>query len=76
MGVVTSSDVQLRLPQRIVVSDISDDVVISIGDFSMRMHYTDALTLAQWIRLHGRRAKRNIGQLSPELRVAARLAAA
>ena len=51
----------LAVQRQIVVSDIEDMVTLKIGDSTLEFSYQDAFRLAQWLRVHGKRAKRFAG---------------
>lgn len=39
-------------------------VAIQIGNSTLRLHYTDALQLSQWIRIRAKESKRRAGDES------------
>jgi hypothetical protein len=54
----------LLAPNRVSVSDEGERVRLTIGNSSLLMGYEDAITLSQWLRVHGKKAKRHAGDLS------------
>lgn len=50
--------------QRIAVAAEGDVVKLSIGNADIRMPYETALQLSQWLRVRGKEAKRNAGDMS------------
>jgi hypothetical protein len=50
--------------QRIEVSAEGELVVLRVGNTTMHMPYDLALQLSQWLRVRGKEAKRNAGDLS------------
>ena len=51
-------------PHRVEVKQETEYVVVSIGNSDIRMHYTDALKLSQWIRIRAKQAKKFVGDTS------------
>lgn len=51
-------------PETVSVSDEGELVVMKIGNAELRMHYSDALTFSQWIRMRAKAAKRRAGDVS------------
>lgn len=50
--------------QRIGVSAEGDMVTLTIGNSEIRMPYETALQLSQWLRVRGKEAKRQAGDMS------------
>ena len=50
--------------QRIAVSVEGDLVVLTIGNYDMKMPYETAIQLSQWLRVRGKEAKRRAGDMS------------
>jgi hypothetical protein len=50
--------------QRIAVSIEGELVKLSIGNTDIRLPYEAALQLSQWLRVRGKEAKRNAGDVS------------
>lgn len=51
----------LLKPMKVKVEQNGEYVELTIGNSTMRMSYEHALTLSQWLRLHGKAAKRFAG---------------
>lgn len=51
-------------PHRVAVKQETEYVVITIGNSDIRMHYTDAFKLSQWIRVRAKQAKKFVGDTS------------
>jgi hypothetical protein len=51
-------------PERIEVSSEGELVVITVGNSALRLHYADALTVSQWIRVRAKEAKARCGDVS------------
>jgi len=51
----------LRHRQDVKAYAEGETTVIQIGNSTLRMHYTDALKLQQWIRMAAKEAKTNAG---------------
>jgi len=51
----------LLKPTQVKVEQNGENVELTIGNSTMRMSYTHALPLSQWLRLHGKAAKRFAG---------------
>lgn len=54
----------LLKPERIAVSSEGELVAIEIGNSTLRLHYTDALKLSQWVRVRAKESKRRAGDTS------------
>ena len=54
----------LLKPQMTEVSAEGELVAIKIGDTTLKLHYSDALKISQWIRLRAKQAKRMAGDNS------------
>ena len=50
--------------QRLAVRAEGEHVVLTIGATDVKMPYEAALQLSQWLRVRGKEAKRNAGDLS------------
>jgi len=50
--------------ERIAVESEGDLVKIKLGNVEVKMSYTDALMLSQWIRMRAKEAKRRAGDPS------------
>lgn len=50
--------------QRISVAAEGDMVKLTIGNADIRMPYETAIQLSQWLRVRGKEAKRNAGDMS------------
>lgn len=50
--------------QRMSVEVEGDLVKLSIGNYDMHLPYEDALKLSQWLRVRGKEAKRQAGDVS------------
>ncbi len=59
--------------QRVEAKAEGEMVVLSIGNSEIKFHYTDALQLSQWIRVAGKQAKANAGDISRHWSVVAQL---
>lgn len=51
----------MLLKKRISVESEGELVVIRVGSAEMKMHYTEALKLQQWIRIRAKEVKRAVG---------------
>jgi hypothetical protein len=49
--------------QRIAVSADHDVVVMELGNVGVRLPYAVALQLSQWLRIRGKEAKKNAGDV-------------
>lgn len=63
----------LLTPQHLAVRSEGEIVVITIGNSDLRLHYSDALKVSQWIRVRAKEAKRRCGDLSRHWSVIATL---
>lgn len=59
--------------QRLAVRREGEQVVFTIGNVDMKFDYETALTLSQWLRVHGKAAKLAAGNPFPVLRALADL---
>lgn len=50
--------------QRIAVAAEGEMVKLTIGNADIKMQYETALQLSQWLRVRGKEAKRNAGDMS------------
>ena len=50
--------------QRIVVDSEGDLVTLTIGNSTIKMPYETAIQLSQWLRVRGKQAKRQAGDMS------------
>lgn len=50
--------------QNIEVRSEGELIAIVIGNSTLRLHYEEALTLSQWIRVRAKESKRRAGDLS------------
>lgn len=58
------STTPLLSKQRIAVVDVGEIVEMTVGNSTLTMGYETALQLSQWLRVHGKKAKRNAGDTS------------
>lgn len=54
----------LLTQQKLEVGSEGEIVTITVGNSVLRMHYTDALQISQWIRVRAKEAKRRAGDVS------------
>lgn len=54
----------LLTPQTLAVSSEGEIVVVHVGNSALRMHYSDALKISQWIRVRAKEAKNRAGDMS------------
>lgn len=59
--------------QRVSVETESELVVMKFGNTEVKMHYSDALKLSQWIRVKAKEAKASAGDISEHWSVMAKL---
>jgi hypothetical protein len=52
------------------VSHHAELVRVTVGNSGFDMHYSDALQIAQWVRLNAKEAKRKSGDLSRAVQMA------
>lgn len=50
--------------QRIAVNTEGELVTLTVGNSTLKMPYETALQLSQWLRVHGKEAKRKAGDMS------------
>lgn len=55
---------ELLQRQRIAVKARGDQVVLTIGNADIGFSYETALQLSQWLRVRGKEAKKNAGDMS------------
>lgn len=55
---------ELLAKQRVEVAAEGEQVALTIGNSTLRMNYEAALQLSQWLRVRGKEAKRNAGDVS------------
>lgn len=63
-GPAIHSKPALLTPQHLAVKAVGENVVITIGNSDLTMHYEDALRISQWIRVRAKEAKRRAGDVS------------
>lgn len=63
-------------PEIVGVRHEGELVVLKFGNTEIKMHYTHALQLSGWLRVHGKAAKRLAGDHSVNWAVRANLTAA
>lgn len=54
----------LLKPTGVAVTHEGELVSLRIGDSTIRMGYETAIQLSQWLRVHGKAAKRTAGDMS------------
>lgn len=55
---------RLMQQMRVEVAAEGEQVALTIGNSTLRMSYEAALQLSQWLRVRGKEAKRNAGDVS------------
>jgi hypothetical protein len=65
----------LLKPDAVSVRADGELVVVNIGNVELKIGYEDSLKLAQWIRYHGKIAKKNAGDMSRHWSVVGNLTA-
>lgn len=54
----------LLKPQQVSVTAEGELVALRIGGATIKLHYETAIQLSQWLRVRGKEAKRNAGDMS------------
>jgi hypothetical protein len=51
-------------PRHIAVTSEGENVLMTVGNSTLTMHYEDALKISQWLRMRAKEAKRLCGDMS------------
>ncbi len=54
----------MTTPMHVSVSSEGENVLFTVGNSMLTMHYTDALKISQWLRLRAKESKNRAGDQS------------
>jgi hypothetical protein len=66
---IAKTSTAIMAKQRVAVSHVPGVVTLHIGNTDIPMEYRCALEVSAWLGMHGREAKREVGDNSREFRV-------